>query len=68
MPNYGGGDLVEVRPPGGGETLLFPFLKAVITAIDLAGRRLIVEPPEEIGDGPDSPDEDGGPADGTPLA
>ena len=48
VPNYGGGDLVEVRPPRGGESLLFPFTKAVVPTIDLAGRRVIVVPPDEI--------------------
>ncbi len=48
VPNYGGGDLVEVRPPTGGETLLYPFTQAVVPAIDFAGRTLTIVPPEEV--------------------
>ncbi len=48
VPNYGGGDLVEVRPAKGGETLLFPFTKAVVPTIDLAGRRVTIVPPHEV--------------------
>lgn len=48
VPNYGGGDLVEVRPPGGGETRLFPFTKAVVPAIDMASRRVTIVPPKEV--------------------
>jgi 16S rRNA processing protein RimM len=51
--NFGAGDLLEVRPPAGGETLLFPFTKAVVPIVDLAGGRVVVEPPLEIeGDAP----------------
>ncbi len=48
VPNYGGGDLVEVRPAAGGESLLFPFTRAVVPEIDLAGRRVTIVPPDEI--------------------
>lgn len=50
VPNYGGGDLVEVQPPSGGETLLFPFTKAVVPAIDLAARTIIIAAPEVVED------------------
>ncbi|WP_024881273.1 ribosome maturation factor RimM [Methylosinus sp. LW3] len=51
--NFGASDLLEVRPPAGGETLLFPFTKAVVPIVDLAGGRVVVEPPLEIeGDAP----------------
>ena len=48
VPNYGGGDLIEIRPPHGGESLLFPFTKAVVPEIDLAGRRVTIAPPDEV--------------------
>lgn len=48
VPNYGGGDLIEIKPPGGGETLLFPFTKLVVPTIDMSARRIVVVPPEEI--------------------
>jgi 16S rRNA processing protein RimM len=46
--NFGAGDILEVVLPGGGETLLFPFTKAVVPVVDIAGGRVIVVPPEEI--------------------
>ena len=47
VPNYGGGDLVEVRPVAGGETLLFPFTRAVVPEIDFAAGSLTIVPPAE---------------------
>ncbi len=46
VPNYGAGDILEVAPPAG-DTLLFPFTLAVVPEIDLAGGKVIVEPPLE---------------------
>ena len=48
VPNYGGGNLVEVRSAAGGETLLFPFTHAVVPDIDLAGRKVTIVPPDEV--------------------
>ena len=48
MPNYGGGDLIEVRPPQGGESLLFPFTKAVVPTINFEARRVTIVPPAEV--------------------
>ncbi len=50
VPNYGGGDLVEVRPLAGGESLLFPFTTAVVPTIDVAERRVVIVPPDEVED------------------
>jgi 16S rRNA processing protein RimM len=44
--NFGAGDILEIAPPEGGETLLLPFTKAVVPVVDIAGGRVIVEPPE----------------------
>jgi 16S rRNA processing protein RimM len=46
--NFGGGDILEVAPDAGGETLLFPFTKEIVPEIDLAGRVIVVAPPIEI--------------------
>lgn len=43
--NFGAGDLVEVKP-GSGPTALLPFTKAVVPVVDLAARRLVVDPPD----------------------
>jgi len=42
--NFGAGGLVEVKPPNG-PTALLPFTKAVVPVVDLAARRLVVDPP-----------------------
>jgi 16S rRNA processing protein RimM len=47
VPNYGAGDILEIAPGAGGESLLFPFTKAVVPEIDFAARRLVVVPPRE---------------------
>jgi 16S rRNA processing protein RimM len=46
--NFGGGDILEVVPEGGGETWLLPFTKEVVPEIDLARREVIIVPPVEI--------------------
>jgi len=46
VPNYGAGDILEVAPPAG-ETLLFPFTRATVPAIDIPGGKVIVVPPAE---------------------
>jgi 16S rRNA processing protein RimM len=48
--NFGAGDLLEITPPEGGETLLLPFTKIVVPVVDIAGGRVIVEPPESDAD------------------
>ena len=57
------GDVLVVRRPDGPE-LLVPFVAAIVPVVDLAGRRLEVDPPEglvELADGADA-----GPADPPP--
>jgi 16S rRNA processing protein RimM len=49
VPNYGAGDILEVAPPAG-ETLLFPFTRAVVPHVDLAAGKVIVEPPVVVED------------------
>ena len=46
--NFGGGDILEVVPEGGGETWLLPFTKEVVPDIDLARRFVTIVPPVEI--------------------
>lgn len=51
VENHGAGDLLEVEAPagqGGGGTLLLPFTRRVVPLVDLAGGRLVVEPPAEV--------------------
>ncbi len=46
--NFGAGDILEVRPQQGGETLLYPFTKAVVPVVDISGGRVVVAPPQEV--------------------
>ncbi|MEM1379794.1 MAG: ribosome maturation factor RimM [Pseudomonadota bacterium] len=52
VPNYGAGDIVEIRGPEG--FTLVPFTKAAVPEVDLARRFIVVVPPE---DDPDMPRE-----------
>jgi 16S rRNA processing protein RimM len=45
--NFGAGDILEIAPAGGGETLLFPFTKAVVPEVSIADGQVVIEPPEE---------------------
>ena len=44
---FGAGDILEVTPPGGGTPFLLPFTKATVPVVDIAGGRLVAEPPAE---------------------
>ena len=46
--NYGAGDILEIRPPDGGETRLVPFTKAAVPDVDIAAGRVVIAPPAEI--------------------
>ena len=48
LSNFGAGDILEIAPEGGGETLLLPFTRAVAVEIDFAAGRIVIEPPREI--------------------
>jgi len=48
IANYGAGDILEIAPEAGGETLLVPFTRVAVPAIDLGAGRIVIEPPAEI--------------------
>ncbi|EIM29276.1 ribosome maturation factor RimM [Microvirga lotononidis] len=48
VPNYGGGDLLEIAPAQKGPTALLPFTKAFVPHVDLAGRRIVAHPPDDL--------------------
>jgi 16S rRNA processing protein RimM len=51
--NFGAGDLLEVAPEAGGPTVLVPFTKAIVPVVDIAARRLVIDPPPGLfGDDP----------------
>jgi 16S rRNA processing protein RimM len=45
--NFGAGDLIEVAPPRG-KTMLIPFNDDAVPEVDVAGGRMVVEPPVEV--------------------
>jgi 16S rRNA processing protein RimM len=50
LMNYGAGDVLEIAPAQGGETLLLPFTKRVAPRIDFDVGRIVIEPPGEVDD------------------
>jgi 16S rRNA processing protein RimM len=50
LHNFGAGDILEVAPASGGETLLLPFSKATAVEVDLGNGRIVIAPPREIED------------------
>ena len=56
VENYGAGDIIEIAPVEGGETLLAPFSRSVALDVDFAKRCLVIDMPRII-DG-EFPDDD----------
>jgi 16S rRNA processing protein RimM len=50
LMNYGAGDILEIAPADGGETLLLPFTKRVALKIDFDAGRIVIDPPGEVED------------------
>ena len=48
LMNYGAGDILEIAPADGGDTVLIPFAKAVAREIDFEAGRIVIERPREI--------------------
>ena len=46
--DHGAGDLLEIAPDGGGETVLLPFTLDVVPTVDLAQGRIVADPPEGL--------------------
>ena len=43
--NFGAGDLIEIEPQGGGATVMWPFDETTVPLVDVAGGKIVVEPP-----------------------
>jgi 16S rRNA processing protein RimM len=50
VPNYGAGDLLDIKPVKGGPSVLMPFTKACAPVIDIAARRVVIDPPAGLFD------------------
>ena len=48
VPNYGGGDLLEIAPAQKGPTALLPFTKAFVPMVDIAGKRVVAALPDDF--------------------
>lgn len=57
--DFGAGSVIEVERPGGASVML-PFTRAVVPVVDLAGGRLVVDPPAELVERGVAVDERGG--------
>lgn len=55
LPNFGAGDLLEVRDPRSGDTFLYPFTKAVVPIIRVAEGYLVITPPLDAEPGEEEP-------------
>lgn len=42
--NFGAGDLLEIQPAGGGDTVIVPFTADSVPVIDIAGGRMVLDP------------------------
>ena len=56
IPNYGAGDILEVRDERTGDTFLYPFTKAVVPEIRIKDGYLVIDPPIEADPGEEEPD------------
>jgi 16S rRNA processing protein RimM len=45
--NFGAGDLIEVQLAHGSTTMMLPFTEEVVPVVDVAGGRIVIDPPTE---------------------
>jgi 16S rRNA processing protein RimM len=43
--DFGAGDLLEIRAPDKRDTVMLPFTDATVPVVDIAGGRIVIEPP-----------------------
>lgn len=55
--DFGAGDLIEVRPDGGGNTILIPFTAEQVPTVDVNGGRIVAMPMEGMEDDADGGEE-----------
>ena len=48
VPNFGGGELLEIARGPGGRSVLLPFTKAFVPEIDIAAGRVVIAPPPDL--------------------
>jgi len=55
VPNFGAGDMIEVKPTNSSSTYYLPFTKEVVPEIDFENASLTVVPPLEVSERDDDP-------------
>lgn len=48
VAEYGAGDFLEIRVTETGRALLVPFTRDAVPTVDLAAKRVVVDPPEDV--------------------
>ena len=48
VQDFGAGDVIEYLPEAGGESLYLPFTREAVPTVDIAGGRIVAEPPTEV--------------------
>jgi 16S rRNA processing protein RimM len=48
VQNFGAGDLIEIKTPDGRETFMLPFTVTTVPAVDVAGGRIVIDPPKGL--------------------
>ncbi len=54
VQNFGAGDLIEIAPTEGRASVFVPFTKAIVPHVDIAGQRLLLDPPAGLFDEDDA--------------
>jgi 16S rRNA processing protein RimM len=44
--DFGAGDILELQQDGKRETVMLPFTSTTVPVVDIAGRRVVIDPPE----------------------
>lgn len=56
LPNFGAGDLIEVRDPRSGDSFLYPFTRRVVPEVHLDHGYLVIEVPLDADPGEEEPE------------
>jgi 16S rRNA processing protein RimM len=48
VQNFGAGDLLEIRLADTGGTVMLPFTAAAVPEVDIAGGRVVIDPPQGL--------------------
>jgi 16S rRNA processing protein RimM len=46
--DFGAGDLLELRATGASSTVLMPFTAETVPVVDIAGGRIVIDPPHDL--------------------